>query len=728
MRPNCIWTSVVLVAAVLAAADSTAASLERQQPEKPAGGIEIGIRTPAIAGGFVVSDEPSWVLAGGSVEAIVRWGDTLYLGGDFDQLGPFTGSAAVISPRDGTVTADLPAVVEGDVRAIVEDGLGGWFLGGSFLRVGGVPCAGLAHIRADGSHDSGWCPNPGVGYRYGQARVLALARLGSTLFVGGQFKVIAGEKRLRLAAFDIATGELLPWNPSVRGKTVFDRRERLPRGVHALHVAGSTLYVGGFFERVAGQRRASLAALDAATGKATSWNPGVGPSWAWVDALSVADGTVYLAGNFKTLAGRARYGIGAVDEAGRATNWKPALEGSDVYGLALDDDRVFVGGYSVTETGVCLVAFDRSSGAPLWQAMCDGLINAVDVSDNVVHVGGAFQDLNGATRHRLAAFDAATGELTSWDPRANYDVLALEAEGDELVAGGRFTGVGGELRSNLAAVNALTGEIEPFAPNLDFELEALVIEENTLYAGGDQLAAFSLPEGTPTDWNPTVDGDVQTLAADDGTVYVGGTFARVDGEIRSGIAAIAANGQILPWRSPLRGISSVYAVAVHADSVFVGLGAQSDSEPILYELSRTNGSAKQAWLGTGVVPGVQSLSLAGNRLYIAGEFSSLGGQPRRDFAAISTDTAQLLPWIAPSTTTPYGTGQSIAATEQTVYLNGDFSQPTGQSYSVKAVDATTGAVLPWAPHPISRTGSELFLIGGSLYIDWLPLAAYGPTP
>jgi hypothetical protein len=622
-------------------------------------------------------------------------------------------------------------VVDGDVEAIVDDGSGGWFLGGSFLEVGGVPCAGLAHIRADGSHDASWCPNPGVGYRLGSARVLALARLGSTLFVGGQFKAIAGEKRLRLAAFNTATGELLPWNPSVRGKPVHDRTERLPRGVHALEAIGSTLYVGGFFEQVGGQRRASLAALDAVSGRATSWNPRLGPYWASVDALSVADGIVYLAGDFRTLAGRARNGIGAIDEAGHATNWKPALQGRSVYGLALGADRVFVGGHSLTEPGISMVAVDRSSGAPLWQAVSDGLINAVEVSDNVVHVGGSFQELNGATRHRLAAIDAASGELTSWDPRANFDVLALQAEGDELAAGGRFSGVGGELRSNLAAVNALTGEIEPFAPNLDFELEALAIEGNTLYAGGEQLAAFSLPEGTRTDWNPTIDGGVRTLAADDGTVYVGGTFGKVDGEIRSGIAAIAAAGQILPWKSPLHRISSVHTVAVHTDSVFVGLEAQSDGEPILYELSRSDGSAKHAWRGAGFMPHVWSLSLAGNRLYVAGEFSSFGGQPRRDFAAISTDTAQLLPWVAPSTTTPYGTaygtGYSIAATEQTVYLNGDFSQPTGQSYSVKAVDATTGAVLPWAPDPISHSGSELFLIGGSLYFG-LPLAAYGPAP
>ncbi|GIW09481.1 MAG: hypothetical protein KatS3mg061_0538 [Dehalococcoidia bacterium] len=43
--------------------------------------------------------------------------------------------------------------------------------------------------------------------------------------------------------------------------------------VYALAVSGSTVYVGGGFTSVGGQTRNRLAALDAATGNVTSWNP-----------------------------------------------------------------------------------------------------------------------------------------------------------------------------------------------------------------------------------------------------------------------------------------------------------------------------------------------------------------------------------------------------------------------------------------------------------------------
>jgi len=43
--------------------------------------------------------------------------------------------------------------------------------------------------------------------------------------------------------------------------------------VHALAVAGDIIYAGGVFSSVGGVTRNHIAALDAATGKATDWNP-----------------------------------------------------------------------------------------------------------------------------------------------------------------------------------------------------------------------------------------------------------------------------------------------------------------------------------------------------------------------------------------------------------------------------------------------------------------------
>ena len=49
-------------------------------------------------------------------------------------------------------------LVGGFVKAMAPDGAGGWFLGGTFNRVGGQARGGLAHIAADGTLDPVWAP------------------------------------------------------------------------------------------------------------------------------------------------------------------------------------------------------------------------------------------------------------------------------------------------------------------------------------------------------------------------------------------------------------------------------------------------------------------------------------------------------------------------------------------------------------------------------------------
>jgi hypothetical protein len=59
---------------------------------------------------------------------------------------------------------------------VVPDGTGGWFIGGDFSGVGGLPRANLAHIQSNGKA-AAWAPTT-------DAPVLTLAYSGTTLYVG----------------------------------------------------------------------------------------------------------------------------------------------------------------------------------------------------------------------------------------------------------------------------------------------------------------------------------------------------------------------------------------------------------------------------------------------------------------------------------------------------------------------------------------------------------------
>jgi hypothetical protein len=68
------------------------------------------------------------------------------------------------------------------------------------------------------------------------------------------------------------------------------------------------VYAGGQFTTIGGQGRNRIAALDAATGNATAWNPSANST---VSALTVTNNRVHIGGQFTTLGGQPRgyYGV-----------------------------------------------------------------------------------------------------------------------------------------------------------------------------------------------------------------------------------------------------------------------------------------------------------------------------------------------------------------------------------------------------------------------------------
>jgi hypothetical protein len=196
----------------------------------------------------------NFFVTNGSVHASVLSGNKLYIGGDFTQVGPATGGCVPLDATTALPISGFPVVV-GGIQDIASDGAGGWFIGGSFTKVGGLPRANLAHIRADLTV-SDW--NPGA-----DAPVWALVATASTVYVGGDFFNIGGVGRNYIAAVDASSGVVTPWNPNADWL------------VEDLAIRGTTIYVCGIFSNIGGQPRNGIAALDATinTNNATAWNP-----------------------------------------------------------------------------------------------------------------------------------------------------------------------------------------------------------------------------------------------------------------------------------------------------------------------------------------------------------------------------------------------------------------------------------------------------------------------
>jgi RHS repeat-associated protein len=619
---------------------------------------------------------------------------TLYLGGVFQSVGPYTGHAVPIATT-GTV-GSWPAF-NGAVKAIAPDGSGGWYVGGEFTKVGATARNRLAHILGNGTLDTSWNPDP-------DARVNAIQVSGTTVYVGGDFTTIGGASRSRIAAID-ATGAATSWNPGAN------------LSVLSLAVSGTTVYVGGWFTTIGGQTRNRIAAIDA-TGAATSWNP---DSNSAVYALAVSGTTVYAGGQFTSIGGQTRNRIAAIDATGAATSWNPNASGSRVNAVAVSGTTVYAGGDFTTIGGASrnrIAALDSFGNATGWNPNASSEVSSLAVSGSTVYAGGQFYSIGGHARKQIAAIDSS-GSATSWNPGSGGNVLTLAVSGSTVAAGGHFYSMGVASRSNIAELDLTNGQVTSWNPNANSIVRALATSGSTLYAGGDfttiggqprnKLAALTA-SGTATSWNPNAGGNpsVNALAISGSTIYAGGTFTSIGGATRNRIAAIDSSGTATSWNpnadSPVNTLT-LSGTTVYAGGQFTSIGGQLRNRIAALD---SNGLAT-SW-NPNANNTVDALAASGSTLYAGGQFTSIGGQARNRIAALDSAGA--------ATSWNPNAGNTVAAlgvSGSTVYAGGDFATIGGQTRNRIAGIDSSGNATAWDPNLSGGRVATILAVGDTVY-------------
>jgi len=136
------------------------------------------------------------------------------------------------------------------------------------------------------------------------------------------------------------------------------------------------------------------------------------------------------------------------------------------------------------------------------------------VAGSTVYLGGWFWKVGGQLRHSVAAVDATTGALRSWNPNGTLtgflpNVEDIAVSGSTVYVGGTFDAFGGQPRESLAAVDATSGQVKPFT--VDF------VGEHGLFADVRAVA----------------------VAPGNGVVYVGGRFIDIEATGHSYLAGIS---------------------------------------------------------------------------------------------------------------------------------------------------------------------------------------------
>jgi hypothetical protein len=244
-----------------------------------------------------------------AVNAVAVSGDILYIGGEFTHVGArLTGPLSPIDAVTGQVQQSIPAVRKGasfgTVLVVASDGADGWYVGGDFTEIDGVPRSNLAHLASDMTVTA-WDPEA-------TGKVHVILGSGSTVYVGGEFGNVGGQARIGVAALDATTGDATTWNPGLTDGYAY-----------SLALSGSTIYIGGQFNTIGGQTRRGIAAVDVGTGDVLPWNPLPSMS-ARINALAVSGSTVYAGGFFSSIGFQFRSNIAALDATtGAATTWTP---------------------------------------------------------------------------------------------------------------------------------------------------------------------------------------------------------------------------------------------------------------------------------------------------------------------------------------------------------------------------------------------------------------------
>ncbi len=472
------------------------------------------------------------------------------------------------NPADGSLYSNFaPQIFNGQspgiISALASDG-GRLYIAGLFNFVNQAPRNGLAAFDLNNGFGlTAWAPavNSFV-------NSLATGNDGR-VYIGGEFDVVNNDSRIALAALDNTNGNVLAWDPglvsikdnssSIRQMTIFDNLifisggskfgfskqpiehlaafepdgmlanwrprftdnigKRVNNRVSTLALDNDTIYIGGQFTEIEGERRTHLAAITQTGKLIDSFTPEIAAtgSFASVNSMVQHNGEIYIAGRFDKISNATRLGLAALDFNGVPTDWNPSVEQS-VYLLSADNNQLYVGGTFGKIDGQArhrLAAFDTTGS----------LLPDFELEDSVIRVDAMVAINNQLYVSYLKPVYPLNFEWVAalennakvvWELPINNQANRLAVDIDTLYAAGYFSIIDNEQRDGIAAItktdppNVLTWDPKLRAISESNIVNAIAFYGNAIYLGGEfetttgvnhiNLTAVDKTTGKSLDW------------------------------------------------------------------------------------------------------------------------------------------------------------------------------------------------------------------------------------
>ncbi|MFF4585109.1 fibronectin type III domain-containing protein [Streptomyces sp. NPDC001388] len=373
--------------------------------------------------------------------------------------------------------ASLAAAADGGPKTLAADALPTWqtegivwslaaangvvYVGGSFDAVrppGAAPGQRLVTRRNFAAFDAATgkllpCAPAFTGHNH-TVRAMKASADGRVLYVGGSFDSVGSAKAANVVAINTA-------DCSVRKEF----KPTVSSTVRAIETTGQAIYLGGDFGRVSGQTRSRIAAVSP-KGAVLPFNADIDQP---VRALSAAlpHGRLFVGGDFEQVNGQTARSLVALNPVTGGTvltypGWFPTQ--SSVKTIAQDNTRFFVGaeghGPGIYDGRI---AGRLANGTMMWNDTCRGATQSVVPFRGVLYSASHAHDCNetpggfpdrGDRQHFLAQ-RVEDRRILHWFPDTNGGLgeqvgpRTLVVSRGFLWAGGEFTEVNGRTQQGL---------------------------------------------------------------------------------------------------------------------------------------------------------------------------------------------------------------------------------------------------------------------------------------
>ena len=629
-------------------------------------------------------------LVTGRVNTIAVSGTTVYIGGDFTNLGG-NPNINYIARWDGTNWSPLLSGTAGltsTVHAIVLSGTE-VIAGGAFQNAGG---------NSNANYLARWNGTQWTGFISGTTAtgitntVFTLALSGTHVYAGGAFIGAGSNPNADYIAYWDGGWRSLGTNP-------------LNGAVYTIVFSSTHVYAGGAFtspNRIAFWNGSNWTALGGGL---------AGGTGSAVYAITIAGNNVYAGGDF----------TGNIALSSSGGTWNTSIFGSGVDGtvsatLSLGGGKILVGGTFTTAGGNPargLAEWDlgNSAWSPVsnfaWNSSDITSVEALVISGGALYVGGDFKDVG-----RNNANDYVTRQSgTSFVPIGSKTVEPLNGKvetvvisGTDVYVGGSFTNAGNTPGADYIAKwdgtqwSALLSGTE----GLNDTVYAIALQGNDVYVGGafqnagGNSSAKYLARWDGSKWTGLLSGtdgvgvnDTVYTIAFSGTsqLFVGGAFTSTTPVSLTHIAKaniVTTTGTVttpVTWSGLVSGTDgiitgTVYTIAISGTDVFVG-GAFQNAGGITGTnyIARWDGNIWNAVGSLNAIKNtVRAIARSGNNVYVGGDFIGAGGSGGPNYLALWNGST----WNAVGSPNAINnTVRAIALSGNDVYVGGDFTGAGG---------------------------------------------------